>query len=337
MRWPFSRVVRFGGLVLLPLLIVLGTDPGGIADSLAGSRPGFIGLAMGITLVSILLRAWRWQVLARACGVVYGRFRDYLFILYGGLFAGAALPQSIAPFSQLVFLTEDGHPPARATASILVDRVVEVVVTVLVGALAAAYFLPRSPVVAGLVMGASLGSVGALAAVYALRRPLARFSQRQLAPRFPRWQRLLERLRVGEVMASWSGFGRGEVALALVLSLAIAVSQMAIAWALAEALGLGLSVAFVAASWSLAAMTLFLPITFNGLGTREGVLVLTFSSIGAPREEAVALGLLIFGTGLLSRLPGILPWAWRPRRARLIPSSEAGYSQEPKGQAAPMA
>ena len=86
---------------------------------------------------------------------------------------------------------------------------------------------------------------------------------------------------------------------------------------LSKALAIDLSPVFIAMGASLVGLMMLLPITINGLGAREAILVTLFSAAGAPQEEAIALGLLMFATNVLSRLPGFFAWTRRPRASAI--------------------
>jgi uncharacterized membrane protein YbhN (UPF0104 family) len=92
------------------------------------------------------------------------------------------------------------------------------------------------------------------------------------------------------------------------ISAIILLVQTGIIVILAEALSLDISLPFLVMAWSLVTLAVTLPISIGGLGLREGVLVAMFTSVGEPKEDALALGLLFFIVVMLTRLPGALTW-----------------------------
>jgi uncharacterized membrane protein YbhN (UPF0104 family) len=101
---------------------------------------------------------------------------------------------------------------------------------------------------------------------------------------------------------------RGCAAVVSGISTVILVIQTAIIVLLAEALNLDVSLPFLIMAWSLVTLAVTLPISIGGLGLREGVLVAMFTSVGEPKEDAVALGLLFFVVVMVTRLPGAYTW-----------------------------
>jgi hypothetical protein len=64
------------------------------------------------------------------------------------------------------------------------------------------------------------------------------------------------------------------------------------------------------------AMAQVLPVSVNGLGLREGALVLLLHPLGVPTTQAVALGLLIYGMNLTVSLIGAPAFAVGTRAVR---------------------
>jgi uncharacterized membrane protein YbhN (UPF0104 family) len=104
---------------------------------------------------------------------------------------------------------------------------------------------------------------------------------------------------------------RSQTARLFAISAAVMVLQVAVVVALAEALGVHAPIAFLAAAASLIVLVVMLPISIAGLGSREGMLILLFTAAGEPREDAIALGVLLFFVGLIARLPGVIGWVYR--------------------------
>ncbi|MGH9226560.1 MAG: lysylphosphatidylglycerol synthase transmembrane domain-containing protein [Acidimicrobiales bacterium] len=111
-------------------------------------------------------------------------------------------------------------------------------------------------------------------------------------------------------------------AIAGVLLTAVAY-QMALvvaAWTATQALGIDLGWAAVMAFLPVVAMAQVLPVSVNGLGLREGALVLLLQPLGVPTGQAVALGLLLYGMNLAVSLlgaPAFAVGAKAPARARV--------------------
>ena len=301
------KLFRWSGLIVFPLVLLFGINVAKTADVIRESNLGLVLLGLALMQVVILLRVWRWKLVAEASGVAYPRFWDYVVLFYTGLFAGAAMPQFAASFAPLLFVSEGGQSWRRAGISILFDRFVELAVLLLFACASAVYLYPEFPALS-LAVIASVATVaaGGLVALPALRiiRPrIDRMAQQ-------RWRALGNLLQVIDSPDTLQMVRALRACLLRVgaISALILVLQTVVIVVLAKALGVHAGLAFMVMSWSLVMLAVTLPISIAGLGLREGVLVVMFTATGKSKEEALALGLLFFLVVLVTRLPGALTW-----------------------------
>jgi uncharacterized membrane protein YbhN (UPF0104 family) len=81
------------------------------------------------------------------------------------------------------------------------------------------------------------------------------------------------------------------------------------AWMAAEALGIDIGLTVLLAFFPAVAIAQVLPITFSGLGVREGALVLFLQPFDVSQRQAIALGLLFYAMNLVVSLLGAPPFA----------------------------
>lgn len=103
-------------------------------------------------------------------------------------------------------------------------------------------------------------------------------------------------------------------------ALAYQVAIVVAAWTAAQALDIAISWFAVMAFIPVVAMTQVLPISVNGLGLREGALVLLLGPLGVATGQAVALGLLLYVMNLAVSLLGAPAFAVGARPVRALTS-----------------
>lgn len=103
----------------------------------------------------------------------------------------------------------------------------------------------------------------------------------------------------------------------LAASFAYQLTVVLAAWVAAHSLGLGLGWSAMMAFVPVVAVAQALPLSVNGLGLREGALVVLLAPLGVATGEAVALGLLLYGMNLLVSLLGAPAFAVGPRPVRV--------------------
>jgi uncharacterized membrane protein YbhN (UPF0104 family) len=73
---------------------------------------------------------------------------------------------------------------------------------------------------------------------------------------------------------------------------------------IAAGLGAGVRLAYYFVFVPLTSLVLVLPISFAGLGVREGTYVFLFSQVGMSQEMALSLSLLVYALGTVT--PGLV-------------------------------
>jgi glycosyltransferase 2 family protein len=109
----------------------------------------------------------------------------------------------------------------------------------------------------------------------------------------------------------------GDALPVLAASFAYQLTVVLAAWAAAHALGLDLGWSAMMAFVPVVAIAQVLPLSVNGLGLREGVLVVLLAPLGVTAGQAVALGLLLYGMNLVVSLLGAPAFAVGPRPVRV--------------------
>ena len=154
----------------------------------------------------------------------------------------------------------------------------------------------------------SLGTLGALVVILCLAAN-TRLGQRLAAN--DSWLRF-----AGAVHLGFHRVRRHPGAAASVLLTAVAYQLTIVlgAWLASRAVGIDVGFFVVMAFIPVVAMAQVLPVSVNGLGLREGALVLLLQPLGVPTGQAVALGLVLYALNLLVSLLGAPAFAVGVRR-----------------------
>jgi uncharacterized membrane protein YbhN (UPF0104 family) len=283
-------------------LVVYVVDADQLLSQLGQIGAGTIISCLAITLVQVVLSAWRWRYTSRRLGLHLGMIaaiREY----YLATFINQLLPGGVMGDVNRAWRQSrtTGQILAAANA-VVIERFSGQLLLVLVAAMLATGFWPFSGQVPvgqqtdgnnGSLLGLGLFGVAALVALAVLRRPLLRYLG-QLGK------------DVKLALLSWPASG-----IQVVTSAGILASYLAVFLLLASGLdgqGIGIPSGWrtLLALCSGLLLAMSLPITVAGWGVREGVAILLWPMAGLPAEEgavlSVAYGLLV----LVSSLPGAL-------------------------------
>jgi uncharacterized membrane protein YbhN (UPF0104 family) len=217
--------------------------------------------------------------------------------------------------ARLAVVSDTGRSLGRGLAAVIIERLCDVTAAALVGLALLPYVIDSGQgtffaVLIGIACG---GMLVLLALVLGLRSTAERSGLRRRLEGSGFGRRLLE---VGdETLSALGVIGRTDLVFAGILSLAINLVTASALYVAALSLDIDVSFALMVAAWSVVALSNILPISIQGLGPREGILIVALVGGGESREAGVALGLLWFALLTVSRLPGIFGWLHRPTMA----------------------
>jgi uncharacterized membrane protein YbhN (UPF0104 family) len=310
-----------GGLGILALLLWrLGT--GAFLDGLHVINGGTLLAAAGIGLLTTVLSAWRWSLVARGLGIrlpLGNAVADY----YRALFLNAALPGGVlGDVHRAVRHGRDVGDVGQGVRAVVLERFAGQVVLVTVGV---TVLLTRpSPVLPEVHLVVVAQAVGAVVAVGGLATGLVawlrpgRGSSRWGTSR---WGRVL-RAGAGDVRRGL--LARHNWPWIMISSVTVLAGHLATFVVAARAAGSSAPIGRLAPLMLLALLAMTLPVNIGGWGPREGVLAWAFGAAGMSATlgltVAVVYGLLV----LVASLPGagVLAVRWlmqlRATRPRVV-------------------
>jgi uncharacterized membrane protein YbhN (UPF0104 family) len=304
LRFLSSRWLKIGiSLGLLAILLRSASLPLLIQQVLA-VRLDFFLLAFVGYLLSQMMYAFKWQVLARPLGFhqPFGAFVVYYFVgMYLNLFAPSTV---VGDVGRGLLLASSGGSIGRALQSVVADRASGIVMLVWVSA---SGFLLFGPTVLPptLCYGTIAAACFLVAAWLVLPHVVAWLGSPQ-----NRLRRFLER-----ALAPYRAEGATAVSRACGLAFVFHLFQLSLHLFLVRALGLSVPFWYLMLFIPMIHILSALPVSFGGAGVREGGYVVFLALIGVGKDEAVAFGLLwtslVFGSGLVGGLVLLLSPATR--------------------------
>jgi uncharacterized membrane protein YbhN (UPF0104 family) len=294
---------------LLVILLWRVVDYAELRDIVGGMRLPWALAALAAVQLIIVLRTLRWIEIHEASGLSRAPLGYHLRLTYATSLATMALPQILNPLSRVVLLLQDGYQARRALPGSILEKLLDLVAYVSFGVYGSIALVTIFGGIIWWAIGLALVALGAGAGLYLGRSRLSGIAE-ALIERFP---------GSGErADADRSEMAREIVSLnpRLLLrlygwSLAIALTQATLLFFLARSLGVGLSYQFIVAVWGIIALSFLLPISVNGIGTREAILVVAFDAADRSTDAAVALGLLVLVVVAIGSAPGAIEWLRR--------------------------
>lgn len=297
-----GRILRIViSLIVLAIVIVnVGTE--NLLGALRSIDLRWFALAVLIHLAGLVIRTWRWSMLIAALGtpIAFGRL---LYLYLAGTFFNTFLPTGIGGDVVKIIELSPQRGGAQAFSTVLADRLTGILGSSLI-ALVVAIVDPADvpPDVRAIVIAVSAGVL--LASLLLTQRRLLD----RVLTRLPFWSKLPKKLiKLYEALTSYS---LGAIARSTLISLPFTLTLIGTQYALALGLGVDAPIRYFALFIPMVALIQLLPISFNGLGVREGAFQVLFGTVGVAEAQAVAMSLMYYivrvATGLLGGLVYLL-------------------------------
>ena len=271
----------------------------------------WLGAALGLYLVMVLISAWRWELLLNAQGFPTSASRlinSYLVATFFNNF----LPSNIGgDVVRIRDTAADAGSKTTATTVVLVDRGIGLLGLFLVAAAGASVAsaagggIPMLPLLLWLGFAAGLAvaipMVMTPAWVARLLSPLRRIHQEWVTERIARMTRTLAR------------FGQEPMVLLACLAGAIIVQVVLVGFyaAIARSMGVPISAWHLAVIIPVSFIVQMAPISLNGLGVREAVFTYYFARLTLSPESALAMSFVGAALIMLFSLSGAAAYWWR--------------------------
>jgi uncharacterized membrane protein YbhN (UPF0104 family) len=294
-------IVNLARLAISAGLLVWVISQAGLGDLIGAVRqadPRPYAWALVLSVLGIVVRAYRWHILLRAVGARVS-FRRAVYLYFVGAFFNAFLPTGFGGDVVRVLEIGEGATSQQAAGTVLVDRLTGFITLFLLALVALPFGYRLIPaettlliavLAAGVMVGSLLLFEGRL-----LRR---------LTARFPRGLSLAGDAWMGKTYAVITACGTraiaGSLAVSLVFNLIQAVSNVFVA----RALGIDASVWTFFLFIPVATVVLLAPITISGLGLRENTYLVLFGQVGVAEDKAVAFSIGSYSLDLAMGLVG---------------------------------
>lgn len=304
---------------------------------IAQANPALLLLALALYFFAILLGAFKWQILVKAQEIDASLGALLSFTLMG-LFFGNVLPSNIGgDVIRAVDLARVTKGRSEAAAiSVLVDRLMGLfaffsaaVVTASLATLmlAQAQALEQIEIATVIAASAFLALCAGLFSRRLARRAAFLFETGPLQRFRPIAQNVYRALQVYR-------FRYKALALNVLISVTIVVVTALVWYVVGLAVGIDSVSFFTYLMFNpIIAFLLLIPISFNGLGAKEAIVVTFFGLVGVPGDQALAMSLLFHVIVVLTSLPGGFVW-FSKRRLAAIDERGAALN-EPAPAAAP--
>ena len=305
MSKKWSTILKIVLSLVLLVVVLSQLSLAELWNELKNANLMLFGLALLSYLVGVAIRAYRWQLLLRALGqqVSFWRLVELYLI---GMFFNHFLPTGIGGDVVKIYevARQESNTPA-AISSTFADRLVGILGSSLVALVA--ILVDRRDIPKPIAQAVFIVSFGIVAGTLLLTQRrwwdviIARIGLLKRVMSVPRIQRLYQAM---------TGYAPGDIFKTMLVSLPFTVTLILTQVLIARSLGVDLALRYFLLFVPLIALANVLPISFNGLGVREGTYQLLFVPVGVSPASAVAMSLVFHVVRLVTGLIGGVLYLW---------------------------
>jgi uncharacterized protein (TIRG00374 family) len=298
MRDKLFNLLKIGISLGLVLLLLWKAGWRETWETLRGSNFRYLLAAWGLFLFSMVIRAYRWQVLLRIQNLS-APLSKLVSLYFTGTFFNTVLPTGFGgDVVRMYELSKHSGHGTESIGTVLVDRLTGFLVLFAMASLALIFsYRLIPPVITAIII------VIAVASMVTVWMTLNKTAWKGLQ-RLPLLGWLLQRKRVQEFYVSIQAYRTYAIYKALLASLAFNVLLMVFNYLIALALGVRISIWYFLVFIPIISFLLTLPVSVSGLGVREGGYVLLFAQAGVPHALALAMSLCVYVLTLITGLMG---------------------------------
>lgn len=295
MRKHLGTIIKLTITAIALFLVFQNVDLLDIWQKIKTADPFWVLLAFILVNSSLVVRAYRWQILLLGLNAKV-HFSRLVELYFAANFFNSVLPSGVT--GDVIRAVEVAHdvPKKIAAGTVIVDRATGLM-TLFMLALLSLPFRPDSFPHFWLVQIVVICVIGLTSGFVVLEGSLVRKFGRFIPPSLQKiWQ------KVDDVLLAVQTIGWQPIWRAMGISIIFNLMQIIWWWSAGKALGYDVSLNYYFLIVPIMSLAILLP-SIGGLGVRELFASLLFTSAGLSAQEATALSLLVFA---IERLSGLL-------------------------------
>jgi hypothetical protein len=266
-------------------------------------------VAIFLLIAEVAFLAARWQKIATACGAKL-EFGPALQVSFIAAFFNQVLPSTVGgDGARIWFLARNGAGWARATYSVLLDRIVGLFVLALIVIVCLPWTMEliHDPIARTGLLLIGFGAIVA-AMIFVL-----------IGTRFPHWLErwaLPRHLSAASKAAATLCSSPRSIGYVIACSIAVHLLTIVSAWCCVMAIAAPVSIAQVLMLLPPVLMISTIPVSIAGWGVRESSMITAFAFAGLAESDGLTLSVLFGAASFVVGLTGGIVWILSVKRVR---------------------
>jgi uncharacterized protein (TIRG00374 family) len=323
-KQKWKGLLKFLGPIFFIFIIIRVVDPKAALALINNIDPVLALASIFLTPFIIALQTGRWWIISKRLGITStkaGLFK----INYISWFLSVAPLLGVSPLAKVIYLREEGQSVGKTAVSITLDKLFDVLGQIFFFFFALIYFpeiflrdLQRW------IAFAFACTILLIVLIFwkklwtNIREVLKRFTSKKV--------QVIGKNLENELSEFWMRFDAGFLTKILTISIALGFLRSLVLYLLAISLKITVSFFLILACRALIGIVNAIPVSINGLGTRDAILLFALPLAGVSKEAAIALGFIAFLWTIGSKFTGVIFWFKHPLPTSAIRSEKEKLS-----------
>jgi len=238
--------------------------------------------------------------------------KDSTIMYAAAMYIGALTPGRIGDFIKIFYLKGDNYPFGKAFATVLLDRLFDLVSLLLLGYAGMLLFITFFE---GAIIILSCIFVGTVLLIlfFLFKKDFSAGILEYISSHFiPERYRDSAKTGFSDLYNGIKTLNANQFTLATFITFFAWGIYFVMMYLFALSLSINIPFLYLATCVSISAVITLIPISISGIGTRDATLIILFSYLGLSKESAIAFSMTILFMFFVNGFIGLLAWLKKP-------------------------
>ena len=302
-------ILRSIGLILF-IFILYKLNLTEIIALLSSINPFYFALALLLFIPLLVIKAMRWQLIMKAQNIDYS-LKESTIMYVAAMYISALTPGRIGDFIKIFYLKGDGYPFGKSFATVLLDRLFDLVSLLLLGYVGMLLFISLFGRVVNILSCIFVGMLLIIFIIYNkdFSTGILEYISSHFIP-----EKYRENAKVGfsDLYNGIKTLNTNQLTLVIFMTFLGWLIYFVTMYLLALAIDINIPFLYLATCVSISAVITLIPISLSGIGTRDATLIILFSYLGLSKESAIAFSMMILFMYAVNGSIGLVAWLKKP-------------------------
>jgi uncharacterized protein (TIRG00374 family) len=308
LKW--KGLLKFLGPIFFIFIIIRVVDLKTAIALIKEINPELVLISILLTPFIIATQTFRWWLICQRLGIPSTGKRLFQ-VNYISWFLSVVPLVGVSPLAKIIYLKAEGRPAGKTAISVTLDKLFDVLGQIFFSFFALIYFpeIFLQDMQRWTFFAAGCIVIFAVCIFWSKLWLIVTGILKRYAGK--RIQRIGENLE-NELSEFWLRFDLRFLAAILAISSVLGFLRSLILYLLAISLNINVSFILIIACRALIGVVNAIPVSINGLGTRDAVLLFALPLAGVSKEAAITLGFVAFLWTIGSKFSGVIFWFKHP-------------------------